>query len=62
MRILLRLLNTPLVIPALGRWNLNYTPAVVSRIVDQANEDHCGCCQVVVEPLPDTYLEPFVLY
>ena len=28
----------------LGRWNLHYDPVVVNSKVDQANEDHCGCC------------------
>jgi hypothetical protein len=31
--------NTPL-----GRWQLHYDPKVVHSKVDQANEDHCGCC------------------
>jgi cytochrome c553 len=28
----------------LGRWQLHYDPKVVNSKVDQANEDHCGCC------------------
>jgi len=28
----------------LGRWQLHYDPRVVNSKVDQANEDHCGCC------------------
>jgi len=28
----------------LGRWQLHYDPKVVHSKVDQANEDHCGCC------------------
>lgn len=28
----------------LGRWNLHYDPKIVNSKVDQANEDHCGCC------------------
>ena len=28
----------------LGRWQLHYDPKVVNSQVDQANEDHCGCC------------------
>ena len=31
-------------LPQLGRWNLNYDPKIVHSKVDQANEDHCGCC------------------
>jgi len=30
----------------LGRWQLHYDPKVVNSKVDQANEDHCGCCHV----------------
>lgn len=30
----------------LGRWNLHYDPKIVNSKVDQANEDHCGCCYV----------------
>jgi len=62
MRILLRLLNTRLPAPALGRWNLSYSASELSRKVNQANEDLCGCCFAELEPQPDTYLEPFVLY
>ena len=28
----------------LGRWQLHYDPNIVHSKVDQANEDHCGCC------------------
>jgi hypothetical protein len=28
----------------LGRWHLHYDPKIVNFKVDQANEDHCGCC------------------
>ena len=28
----------------LGRWQLHYDPNIVNSKVDQANEDHCGCC------------------
>ena len=28
----------------LGRWQLYYDPKIVDSKVDQANEDHCGCC------------------
>lgn len=33
----------------LGRWQLHYDPKIVHSKVDQANEDHCGCCH---EPTP----------
>ena len=29
---------------ALGRWQLHYDPKIVHSKIDQANEDHCGCC------------------
>lgn len=28
----------------LGRWKIDYNHQVIQRKVDQANEDHCGCC------------------
>lgn len=28
----------------LGRWNIVYEPKIIKCKVDQANEDHCGCC------------------
>jgi len=30
--------------PKLGRWQLHYDPKTVNSKIDQANEDHCGCC------------------
>jgi len=30
--------------PVLGRWTIVYNPKVIDIKVDQANEDHCGCC------------------
>ena len=33
----------------LGRWQLHYDPKIVHSKIDQANEDHCGCCH---EPTP----------
>lgn len=33
----------------LGRWQLHYDPKVVNSKVDQANEDHCGCCHEPVQ-------------
>jgi hypothetical protein len=48
---------------ALGRWHINYVPEVMDIKVNQANEDHCGCCHYeMVVALPEPYLEPFVLY
>jgi hypothetical protein len=33
----------------LGRWNLHYDPKIVHSKVDQANEDHCGCCHATIQ-------------
>jgi hypothetical protein len=33
----------------LGRWNLHYDPKIVHSKVDQANEDHCGCCHTTLQ-------------
>ena len=30
--------------PKLGRWTIQYDEKIIKRKVDQANEDHCGCC------------------
>ena len=30
--------------PKLGRWNIHYDERLIHRKIDQANEDHCGCC------------------
>jgi hypothetical protein len=35
----------------LGRWNLHYDPQTVKSKVDQANEDHCGCCHVSTQQM-----------
>ena len=48
----------------LGRWSLIYDPKVVHSKVDQANEDHCGCCQNIpiysVIDDTDDYLLPYI--
>lgn len=28
----------------LGRWGIQYDPNIIRIKIDQANEDHCGCC------------------
>jgi hypothetical protein len=40
----IRIIFKPNAAPQLGRWNLHYDPKIVHSKVDQANEDHCGCC------------------
>jgi hypothetical protein len=37
--------TTPL---ALGRWGIQYDEKVIDRKINQANEEHCGCCVDVV--------------
>jgi hypothetical protein len=39
-----RLLIANMPATKLGRWHLHYDPKIVNSKVDQANEDHCGCC------------------
>jgi FKBP-type peptidyl-prolyl cis-trans isomerase len=38
------MLNATVPTTKLGRWQLHYDPNIVNSKVDQANEDHCGCC------------------
>jgi ribosomal protein L34E len=38
------MLNANVPTTKLGRWQLHYDPKIVNSKVDQANEDHCGCC------------------
>ena len=28
----------------LGRWGIQYDPKIIRIKIDQANEEHCGCC------------------
>ena len=37
----------------LGRWTIDYNHQVIQRKVDQANEDHCGCCVNEFNNKPD---------
>ncbi len=30
----------------LGRWGIQYDERIIDRKINQANEDHCGCCVV----------------
>ena len=46
MNFLRRMLSPVTPSTKLGRWNLHYDPKIVNSKVDQANEDHCGCCHV----------------
>jgi hypothetical protein len=60
----------------LGRWSIQYDPKIIQRKVNQANEDHCGCCQESIQPQSrekhqqnvneiendDGYYDPYVFY
>ena len=62
----------------LGRWNIIYEPKIINCKVDQANEDHCGCCsnhfeirenknisntQVQYRDIEDdSYYDPYIYY
>ena len=35
----------------IGRWTVIHCPKTINRRVEQANEDHCGCCN---ERIKDT--------
>ena len=67
-------LHTPTITTKLGRWNLHYDPKIVNSKVDQANEDHCGCCHdappvpinatnanEAVNPPSEDYYIPYVM-
>jgi hypothetical protein len=49
----------------LGRWSLVYEPKIIHNKVDQANEDHCGCCQNVIQETcktqDDEYILPYIM-
>lgn len=42
----------------LGRWQLHYDPKIVDSKVDQANEDHCGCCHESAHQKPEAKMAP----
>jgi len=48
----------------LGRWSLVYEPKIINNKVDQANEDHCGCCQNKMQETcknkEDEYILPYL--
>ncbi len=33
--------------PMLGRWAITYNYKIQNLKIDNANMDHCGCCEVV---------------
>jgi hypothetical protein len=38
--------------PMLGRWAITYNYKVQNFKIDNANMDHCGCCELKHESLP----------
>ena len=67
---------TTLVVPVtLGRWSIQYDENIIDRKINQANEDHCGCCvapknestgaannkSVVLYEKTEEYLLPYVI-
>ena len=53
-----RLLLTNMPVTKLGRWQMNYDPNIVNSKVDQANEDHCGCCHDQYQTIKKEQLLP----
>jgi hypothetical protein len=37
--------------PMLGRWTINYNYNIQNWKIDNANTDHCGCCDVTYSDL-----------
>ena len=62
MKIFLRLFNSNLMMPQLGRWYISHATKIVNIKIDQANTDHCGVCSTSTDANSDDYMEPFVLY
>ena len=46
-----RMLNANVPTTKLGRWQLHYDPKIVNSKVDQATEDHCGCCHENIQTM-----------
>jgi hypothetical protein len=42
---------------ALGRWGIQYDPKIIQIKIDQANEDHCGCCVSSTTPVSSATLD-----
>ncbi len=46
----------------IGRWFISYNEVIINTKIDQANEDHCGCCNLIkINILDDDYYKPFIL-
>ena len=44
-----KLFKNKIVINKLGRWKIQYEPEIINLKINQANEDHCGCCTTIPE-------------
>jgi hypothetical protein len=42
-----RFLRNEMTMNKLGRWKIQYEPQIIDLKITQANEDHCGCCEIV---------------
>jgi hypothetical protein len=52
--------NVNLVRPTLGRWLVEKDVKKIHIKIDQANEDHCGCCNITLQDDEDNeYYKPF---
>jgi hypothetical protein len=45
----------------LGRWKIDYNNNIINCKIDQANEDHCGCCVNEFDKEKDNYLVPYCI-
>lgn len=64
MQFLKRFYN-PCITSMLGRWSLHYDQVTVNIKIDQANEDHCGCCVVptkITIPSPPKLNKQFLIH
>ena len=48
--------------PMLGRWKIQYDDNIVSRKVNQANEDHSSCCANAIDKQHnEDYMLPYCM-
>ncbi len=47
--------------PMLGRWAITYNYKVQNLKIDNANMDHCGCCDIVTRVPSDDELWPYCI-
>lgn len=49
-----RFLRNEMTMNKLGRWKIQYEPQIIDLKITQANEDHCGCCEIVENNIKKT--------